>query len=141
MTQDPLPVAQDALDCGGALPREDVVFLARALFEAHEKVDQLYAALERRSDATRSIVDQILCDTAGWTPAASALRAKLRAALDRGVVYAKDQVQDLDKRRLDWLAASADRLLDARGLMVDASAGESVSLREAIDRLMQPEVA
>jgi len=133
-TRDPLPTARDAIDCKGTLPCDDVVFLAHALVAAHAKVDQLYAALEKRSDATRTLVEKVLADTARCAPSTAAcrdLRKALRETLDRGPVFEDHP----DQLRLDWLAAGDDRLLDARGRMVN----ESVSLREAIDWLMQPQ--
>ncbi len=132
--RDPLPTARDAINLKGVLPSADVVFLAQALVEAHAKIDQLYTGLERRSDATRHLIEQVLLDTARWAPSTAAcrdLRSALRAALDRGVVYAEDP----DQRRLDWIAANDARLLDVRGRMVN----EGASLREAIDWLMQAE--
>lgn len=133
-SRDPLPIAQAAIDRQGVLPWADVVFLAHAVVEAHKKVDQLYDAIERRSDSTRSAVEQVLRDTAQWAPSTAAcrdLRAALRTALDRGVVF----VEDPDSCRLDWLAADDARLLDVRGRMVN----EAISLREAIDGLMPSE--
>ena len=101
---------------------------------AHEKVDQLYASLEKRSDATRAVVEQVLLDTARWAPSTAAcrdLRAALRAALDRGPVFEEHH----DQRRLDWLSVDPARLLAVRLRTLN----EEISTREAIDGLMQPE--
>lgn len=130
--RDPLPIAHDAIDRKGTLPCEDVVFLAQALVAAHAKVDQLYSAIEARSDATRTAIEQVLRETANFGALDAngrMFRRKVREALDRGVVFTETP----DQQRLDWLAAFEDRLLDARGRVIN----ESVSLREAIDWLMQ----
>jgi hypothetical protein len=132
--RDPLPIARDAINLRGTLPSADVVFLAQALIEAHAKIDQLYQAIEGNSDATRKIVEKVLRDTAmlaASTAAYRALRIKLREALDRGPVFEEHP----DQLRLDWLGTNSTRLLDARLRMLD----ESISLRDAIDALMQPE--
>jgi len=129
--RDPLPTARDAINLKGILPSADVVFLAQALIVAHDKVDQLYRALESRSDATRCSVEQVLRDTASTAPstaACRALRTTLRTVLDRGPVFEESH----DQARLDWLAADHARLLVVQERTLD----ESISLREAIDGLM-----
>ena len=84
--RDPLPTARDAINLKSVLPLANVVFLAQALIEAHDKVDQLYRLLEGRSDVTRSLVEEVLRDTASMAPstaACRALRIAIRTALDR----------------------------------------------------------
>ncbi len=135
-TRDPLPIARDAIDCKGTLPCADVVFLAHALIEAHKKVDQLYAALEERSDSTRLLVERVLRDTANNAPSTAAcrdLRIKLREALDRGPVFEGHP----DQKRLDWLSADPARVLASRLRMLV----EGISLRESVDGLVQSEEA
>jgi hypothetical protein len=134
--RDPLPTARDAIDREGAVLRDDVVFLARALVAAHEKVDQLYDALEKRSDSTRAMIDRVLRDTAHLAPSTEAcrgLRAELRAALDRGPVFE----ESLDQERLDWLGADPARVLalHQRMLDVDGVPDRGVSLREVLDQM------
>ena len=131
--RDPLPTARDAIELKGTIPSLDVVFLAQALVEAHAKVDQLYRAIEAKSDSTRFLVEQVLRDTASTAPstaACRALRLALRTALDRGPVFEDHP----DQLRLDWLASDEGRLLAARVRMID----EAIPLREAIDGIMQP---
>jgi hypothetical protein len=124
-------MAREALLLKGHVSSADVMFLAQALVEAHEKVDQLYKAIEDRSDATHTFIEQVLRDHARFSPSAAAcrdLRSAIRAALDRGPVHAP--VPDRD--RLDWLSEDAQHLLD----VYNWRSNSNVSTREAVDRLM-----
>jgi hypothetical protein len=133
-TCDPLPTARTAIDRDDAIVHEDAVFRARALVHAHEKIDQLYAALEKGSDATRSIVEQVLRGIASWSPSTAACVTYGARSVPRLIAVPCTRSITISSV-LTGSPRGKIRCWTARGRINN----ESVSLRDVIDWLMPAE--
>jgi hypothetical protein len=56
-TRDPIPGARKAIEEGGNISPEDVIFLAKALIHAHEKVDGLYEKIDKSAWGPQKLCD------------------------------------------------------------------------------------